>query len=64
MRNPSKDLRPRPYDWRVIRSGGQPSEQFLVDLAPAPPPTDTEVRAWAAEQRVFVSSVMGGMTAE
>ena len=35
-----------------------------MDLAPAPPPTDTEVRAWAAEQRVFVSSVMGGMTAE
>ena len=64
MRNPSKDLRPRPYDWRVIRSGGQPPEQFLVDLAPAPPPTDTEVRAWAAEQRVFVSSVMGGMRAE
>ena len=61
---PFQRLRPRPDDWRVIRSGGQPSEQFLVDLAPAPPATDTEVRAWAAEQRVFVSSVMGGMTAE
>ena len=35
-----------------------------MDLAPAPPPTDTEVRTWAAEQRLFVSSVMGGMTAE
>ncbi len=44
--------------------GGQPVEQLLVDHAPAPPPADSEVRAWAADQHVFVSSVMGGMTAE
>jgi Domain of unknown function (DUF4062) len=48
----------------MIRIGGQPREQLIVDLAPAPAPADAKVRAWAADQCVFVSSVMGGMTAE
>jgi hypothetical protein len=48
----------------MLRTGGQPREQLLVDLAPAPAPADAEVQAWAADQYVFVSSVMGGMTAE
>lgn len=48
----------------MIGSSGQPEEQLLVDLAPAPPVADTEVQAWAADQHVFVSSVMAGMTAE
>ncbi len=48
----------------MVRIGGQPTEQLLVNLAPAPVPADAEVQAWAADQHVFVSSVMGGMTAE
>jgi Domain of unknown function (DUF4062) len=48
----------------VVSIGGQPAEELLVDLAPAPPPVDAEVQAWAADQHVFVSSVMAGMTAE
>ncbi|MGH8980003.1 MAG: DUF4062 domain-containing protein [Acidimicrobiales bacterium] len=48
----------------MISRGGQPAEQLLVDLAPAPPVAETEVQAWAADQHVFVSSVMAGMTAE
>ena len=43
-----------------------PAQQdpLLVDLSPAPPPDDGEVRAWAGSQSVFVSSVMAGMSAE
>jgi hypothetical protein len=37
---------------------------LLVDLSPAPPPDDQELRAWASMQSVFVSSVMGGMSSE
>lgn len=40
------------------------SVQLLVDLSPAPPIPDAELRAWAAEQAVFISSVMVGMRAE
>jgi hypothetical protein len=39
-------------------------EPLLVDLAAPPPPDPGEVAEWAADQRVFVSSVMGGMAAE
>jgi Domain of unknown function (DUF4062) len=39
-------------------------ERLVVDLSRAPPPDDAEVRAWAAEQSVFISSVMVGMKAE
>jgi len=39
-------------------------EQLLVDLSPAPPPDEAEVRAWATGQFVFVSSVISGMTDE
>ena len=42
----------------------QPTEALLVDLAPASPATDEDVRRWGAGQRIFVSSVIGGMTAE
>jgi hypothetical protein len=42
----------------------RPPEQLLVDLSPAPPPDEGEIRAWAAGQSVFVSSVMTGMTNE
>ena len=45
-------------------TGEQRPDQLLVDLAPAPHPGDAEVLAWVADQRVFVSSVMGGMAAE
>jgi hypothetical protein len=48
----------------VVNIGRQPAEQLLVDLALAPLPANAEVRAWAADQHVFASSVMGGMTAE
>ena len=40
------------------------SEPLLVDLSQAPAPDENDVKAWAAAQSVFVSSVMGGMTAE
>lgn len=40
------------------------AEPLLVDLSPAPSPDDASVRAWAADQSVFVSSVIGGMKAE
>ncbi|MGE0193767.1 MAG: DUF4062 domain-containing protein [Planctomycetota bacterium] len=40
-------------------------DPLLVDLASAAAqPSDAEVRAWAAEHRVFISSVIGGMEAE
>jgi hypothetical protein len=48
----------------VVRIREQPREQLLVDLAPAPVPAEAEMQAWAADQHVFVSSVMGSMTAE
>jgi hypothetical protein len=42
-----------------------PSPPLAVDTAAAAArPTADAVRGWAAEQRVFVSSVMGGMRAE
>lgn len=40
------------------------AEPFLIDLSSAPAADDREVRDWAAEQSVFVSSVMDGMRAE
>jgi len=41
------------------------SEVCLVDTAAAAArPTEDAVRGWGSEQRVFVSSVMGGMSAE
>ena len=40
------------------------AEALLVDLSLVPPPDDAEVRAWAADQSVFVSSVMAGMKEE
>ena len=43
---------------------GETAETLLVDLSLVPPPDDTEVRAWAADQSVFVSSVMAGMKEE
>jgi hypothetical protein len=42
----------------------QPPKPLLIDLSPAPPPDEAEVRAWATGQFVFVSSVMTGMTDE
>jgi hypothetical protein len=39
-------------------------ERLLVDLSPAPPPDEAEVRTWATGQSVFVSSVITGMTDE
>jgi hypothetical protein len=39
-------------------------ERLIVDLSPAPAADAAEIRAWAAGQSVFVSSVMGGMTEE
>jgi hypothetical protein len=41
-----------------------PPEPLIVDLQPAPPRPDDDVRAWASGQSVFVSSVMGGMSEE
>lgn len=41
-----------------------PPEALLVDLSPAPPPDEAEVRSWAIGQSVFVSSVITGMTDE
>lgn len=39
-----------------------PAEPVLVDLAAAAEtPTEADIRAWASGQRVFISSVMGGM---
>jgi hypothetical protein len=40
------------------------SARLLVDLSPAPPVRDEELQAWAADQSVFVSSVMAGMRTE
>ena len=48
----------------MVRIGGQPTERLLVDLAPSPIPAEAEVQGWAADQHVFVSSVMSGMTVE
>jgi hypothetical protein len=42
----------------------QSPEQLLIDLSPAPPPGEAEVRAWASRQSVFVSSVITGMADE
>lgn len=42
----------------------QTPERLLVDLSPAPPPDESAVRAWAAAQSVFVSSVIRDMSAE
>jgi hypothetical protein len=39
-------------------------EPLIVDLSPAPPRPDDDVRAWASGQTVFVSSVMAGMSDE
>lgn len=36
----------------------------VVDLGAAQPLTDAELRAWGEDQRVFISSVMGGMETE
>ena len=38
----------------------QSPEQLLIDLSPAPPPDEAEVRAWASGRSVFVSSVIIG----
>ena len=40
------------------------SEPLLVDLSLALAPDENDVKTWAAAQSVFISSVMGGMTAE
>ncbi len=39
-------------------------ERLLVDLSPASPPDEAEVRAWASGRSVFVSSVITGMERE
>jgi hypothetical protein len=39
------------------------NERIVIDLGSADVLSDAEVRAWASDQRVFVSSVMGGMEA-
>ena len=36
-------------------------EPVVADLSPAEQLPDSEVRAWANQQRVFISSVMAGM---
>jgi hypothetical protein len=36
----------------------------VVDLSPAEPLSEPEIRAWASQQRVFISSVMFGMEQE
>jgi len=48
----------------VIYGSTDPPEQLQVDLSAPPPVSDADVRAWAGEHRVFVSSVMSGMSAE
>lgn len=42
----------------------EPAEPLLIDRSPVPDPEEGEIRAWAAEQSVFVSSVISGMDAE
>ena len=56
---PSKDARTR-----TINSVDRDDESLIVDLAAPQPVGESELRAWAADQRVFISSVMGGMTEE
>lgn len=41
-----------------------PGRPLLIDHVAAAPLDDGELRAWASQQRVFVSSVIGGMTEE
>jgi hypothetical protein len=42
----------------------EPAEVLIVDHGPPVPLTDADVRIWATNQRVFVSSVMAGMERE
>jgi hypothetical protein len=42
----------------------EPPERLVVDLSRSPAPNEGDLRAWAADQAVFVSSVMRGMTDE
>jgi hypothetical protein len=40
------------------------SEPIVVDLSAADDLPESEVRAWASDQRIFISSVMDGMQPE
>ena len=51
-------------DRTIWRMGCEPDERLLTDRSAAPSPSDEDLRAWAADRTVFVSSVMTGMKAE
>jgi hypothetical protein len=48
----------------MVRIGQQAPDPVIVDVAPVVRVAASDIGEWAAGQRVFVSSVMGGMAAE
>src|SRR5437899_1277198 len=49
---------------QMATEGNRELSTLLIDKAAAAMPPPEDVSAWAADQRVFISSVMAGMTDE